>query len=230
MAGGRARHERPSKIRGIPAAQSGFYTARFLRATIGRLLLWMFRVRVCGAENVPDGPAILAGNHISYGDPVLIWCQAPRPIHFMAKSGLWDGRFLGFALDHLWAFPVHRETADREAIKRATDLLAAGELVGIFPEGTRNLDGSAVPQGGVALIAVRAGVPVVPVGIAGTEAIRPPGVHTIRFPKVTISYGRPIVVEQAHGEGRKRIVESLTEDIWVRIGEELDRARGACEA
>lgn len=221
----RAKYETPSKIRGESAA-SGFWLARVLRATIAKLLLLVFRVSLCGAENIPSaGGAILAGNHISYGDPVLLWCKAPRACHFMAKSGLWDVHWLAWSLDHFWAFPVHRGTADREAIQTATKLLELGELVGIFPEGTRNLDGQAEAQGGVALIALRANVPVIPVGIAGTEKIRPPGTKLVRFPKVTICCGAPICPDDIPGEGRKERVEAMTGSIMRCIAEQLDVAR-----
>ena len=223
----RARYERASKIRGQSAAH-GFLLARALRPTIAKLLLVLFRVTLCGGDNIPStGGAILAGNHISYGDPVLLWCKAPRAVHFMAKSELWDTWWLGWALDHLWAFPVHRGTADREAIQIATRLLGAGELVGIFPEGTRNRDGMAEAQGGVAFIALRADVPVVPVGIAGTEKIRPEGTSLIRFPKVTICCGDPICPEDIPGESRREKVAAMTDEIMRCIAEQRDRARSA---
>jgi 1-acyl-sn-glycerol-3-phosphate acyltransferase len=221
----RAKYERPSEIRGASAAK-GFWLARVLRVTAGKLLLVLFRVSLCGAENIPAaGGAILAGNHISYGDPVLLWCKSPRATHFMAKSGLWDAAWLGWALDHFWAFPIHRGTADREAIQVATRLLGLGELVGIFPEGTRNLDGQAEAQGGVALIAMRSNVPVIPVGIAGTEKIRPAGTKLVRFPKVTICCGTPICPDDVTGEGRKERVEAMTTEIMRCIAEQLERAR-----
>jgi 1-acyl-sn-glycerol-3-phosphate acyltransferase len=222
----RARYETPSKIRGQSAA-SGYWFARFLRATIAKLVLMAFRVRLIGAENIPAGGVILAGNHVSYGDPILLWCKSPRPTHFMAKSSLWDVRWLGWALDHFWAFPVHRGTADREAIQTATRLLDLGEPLGIFPEGTRNLDGQAEAQGGVALIALRANAPIVPVGISGTEKIRPPGTRMLRFPRVTICCGVPICPDDVPGQGRKERVEALTAEIMRRIAEELERARSA---
>jgi 1-acyl-sn-glycerol-3-phosphate acyltransferase len=221
----RARYETPSKIRGRSAAQ-GFVFARIVRATAAKVALLLFRVSLIGTENIPTAAgAILAGNHISYGDPILLWCRAPRPTHFMAKSSLWDIHWLAWSLDHLWGFPVHRGTADREAIQTATRLLESGELVGIFPEGTRNLDGQAEAQGGVALIAIRANAPVVPVGIAGTERIRPPGIKFMRFPKVTIACGKPICPDEVPGETRREHVEAMTREIMSRIAEQVQRAR-----
>lgn len=131
---------KPSNKRGKPATgpeSPGWAFGRILKATVGRLLLALFRVRCLGIENLPDGPFVLAGNHVSYLDPTLLWCCAPRPVHFMAKSELWDTRWLAWMLDEFWVFPVNRGTADREAIGTATRLLEAGDVVAIFPEGTR---------------------------------------------------------------------------------------------
>ncbi|MDP2183217.1 MAG: lysophospholipid acyltransferase family protein [Actinomycetota bacterium] len=185
----------------------------------------MFRVRVLGRENLPDGGAVLAGNHISYGDPVLLWCAMRRPLHFMAKSELWSNPLLAWATPRVWAFPVRRGRSDREAISNATELLTRGELVGIFPEGTRNTSGDATVQGGAAFIAMRAGVPIVPVGIAGTDAIRPRGTRMIRFPRVTMSLGQPVSAEEFAEAGRKERIEAMTAETMRRITVELERAR-----
>ncbi|MDZ4180626.1 MAG: lysophospholipid acyltransferase family protein [Coriobacteriia bacterium] len=213
---------RPDPLR----AADGFRGARFLRATLARFLLAIFRVRTLGADNVPEGPVLLAGNHVSYGDPILLWCAAPRRVHFMAKVELWQSAFLGWALDRVWAFPVRRGTADREALSIAGALLAAGETVGVFPEGTRNREGTAEAQQGAAFIAMRAGVPIVPVGIAGTDRIKPKGARLMRFPRVTISYGKPVTAEEFGDMGRKQRVEAMTAEVMVRITTELTRARG----
>ena len=146
--------------------------ARVVKSTIGRFLLVLWRVDLKGWEHVPEGGAILAGNHVSHLDPVLLWCSMRRPTHFVAKIELWDIKPLGWFLDHVWAFPVRRGTADREMITTASGLLSGGDLVGMFPEGTRSHDGGeelGEAHGGVAFLALRTGVPVVPVGIAGTE-------------------------------------------------------------
>ena len=128
-------------------------------------------------------------------------CGPPHPeeTHFIAKSELFENGFLGWALPRVWAFPINRASADREAIQRATDLLKCGEPIGMFPEGTRRKPGAALGEGdlgeahaGVAFIAMRAGVPVVPVGISGTDKALPPGAKLPRFPRVTIKFGPPV--------------------------------------
>jgi 1-acyl-sn-glycerol-3-phosphate acyltransferase len=193
--------------------------ARIARATLGRLLLVLFRVEVVSADRVPSGGAILAGNHVSYLDPVLLWCGAPRPVHFMAKVELWSSSFIGWALDQFWAFPVDRAGADRASISTATALLEHGDLVGMFPEGTRRRDDSdarAEAHGGVAFIAIRAGVPVVPVGIVGTEKAWPPGRRLPRLVHVTVRYGEPVYPDRFEGS-RKERVSAMTAEIMERV-------------
>ena len=205
--------------------------ARALRATGAPLLLAAYRTRSTGAENVPAGGAILAGNHVSYLDPILLWCDAPRPAHFMAKLELWESRFIGAALDRLWAFPVHRGAPDRAAVTRATELLQSGMLVGIFPEGTRHHAEDPEELGkanaGAAFLAMRAGVPVVPVGIHGTAEALPRGARIPRFPRVAIRYGQPVRPEEFSEGGRKERVEAMTEEIMRRIAQAMQQAKEA---
>lgn len=222
----KACEKRGKPSRGAESPGWGF--AHFVRATVGRLLLAMYRTRFLGAEHVPEGGAVLAGNHVSYLDPALLWCGTPRPTHFMAKQELWQIGWLGWALDQFWAFPVNRAGADREAITTATALLEKGELVGMFPEGTRRREGDDLgeAQGGVAFVALRAGVPVVPVGIAGTAEAWPPGRKLPRLVKVTVCYGDPVHPDEFEGS-RKERVAAMTAEIMRRIDEQRKRAREA---
>ncbi len=200
-----------------------------MRATVGRVLRAAFRVRFSGWENVPPGGAILAGNHVSYLDPALLWCVTPRPTHFVAKSELWDTGWLGYLLDRFWAIPVKRESADREMIATASTLLSAGELMGMFPEGTRKRDSDpdrlGEAHGGVAFLAIRNAVPVVPVGIAGTERALPAGAKFPRFTRVSIRIGEPVRPSDFTG-GRKERMEAMTATIMQRIAAVRDEARG----
>lgn len=210
----------------VPRPPKNFWFARLVRGTLGRLLRLIFRVRVLGRENLPaSGGYVLAGNHISYADPMLLWCAAPRPVHFMAKSELWGHPVMGWGLDMFWAFPVDRGRADRTALAKAAAYLDAGERVAIFPEGTRNFAGEAEAQGGAAFIALRSGVPLVPVGIAGTEGIKPAGARFMRFPRVTISVGQPVCAEDFPGVPRKEVVEAMTAEVMRRITDQVAHAR-----
>jgi len=208
-----------------------FRLARVVRATMGRLLLCVYRVRFVGREHIPSGGAIIAGNHVSYLDPILLWCGRTRPIHFMAKAQLFDMPVLKWLLPRFWALPVHQESADRTAIAKATELLEAGELVGIFPEGTRVRHGGAdalgAARGGVAFIAMRADVPVVPVGIAGTELAWPKGQRLPRFPRVTINYRSPVYPGRFTEGGRKERVDGMTAEIMSQIAAAREAAREA---
>jgi 1-acyl-sn-glycerol-3-phosphate acyltransferase len=208
-----------------PKPPRDFWFARMVRATLGRLLLLVFRVRMVGGENLPSsGGYVLAGNHISYADPMLLWCAAPRPTHCMAKSELWGNSVMGWGLDMFWAFPVDRGHADRTALGKAKAYLEAGEPVAIFPEGTRNFAGEAEAQGGAAFVALRSDVPLVPVGITGTAGIKPKGARFMRFPRVTISVGPAIRGDDFPGIPRKEVVEAMTAEVMRRIAVQVANA------
>lgn len=207
----------------------GWFFAHLVRNTAGRLALLLYRTRFMGVDNVPAEGAILAGNHVSYLDPVLLWCGSPRPTHFMTKSELWKIGWLGWALDQFWAFPVDRASADRDAIATGTQLLRAGELLGVFPEGTRKRDHAeelGEAQGGAAFMALRAGVPIVPVGFIGTDKAWPAGKKLPRVVKVTVRYGEPVWPDSFEGS-RKERVAAMTAEVMRRIDFERHRGREA---
>jgi 1-acyl-sn-glycerol-3-phosphate acyltransferase len=203
-------------------SDSDFALARTVRATVAKLALAIYRTSFVGEENIPEGGAIIAGNHVSYLDPILLWCGAPRHVHFMARSNLFKKGIIAWGLPRLWSFPVKRGEPDRAAIATATELLQHGDLVGIFPEGTRTRHQGADAElgeahGGVAFIAMRANAPVVPVGIAGTDRAWPPGQRLPRFPKITIHYYEPVDPKDFAEGGRKERVEAMTAEIMRRI-------------
>lgn len=217
-------------MRGGPISGQGapnWWIARTVRATIGRVILALYRVKFTGAENLPEGGAVLAANHVSYLDPVIVWCGTPHPAHFMAKTELWDHGFLGWVIDRLWVFSVDREAMDREALATADSLLKRGEWIGIFPEGTRNRtnpDELGEASGGTAFIAQRAGVPVVPIGISGTDKAWPPGKKLPKLVRVTVRYGEPIYPGDFEGS-RKQVVDAMTAEIMKRIADLREKGR-----
>lgn len=196
---------------------------RFGRATLGRIVPLPFRTRIIGAERIPAGGALLAGNHLSYLDPMLLWCMSPRSVHFMAKRELFEKGFTAWLLPRICAFPVNRGEPDRSAIVTATELLRTGELVGVFPEGSRrevgDADGMGEARGGAAFIALRAGVPIVPIGFVGTDRAMPRGAMFPRFVRVTIYVGEPIdPAGIAPDADRKERVAAVTRRIMDEIG------------
>ena len=206
--------------------------ARLMKATFARLFVLVYRMRVTGVDNVPaTGGYILAGNHVSYLDPVLLWCVAPHKTHFIARAELFDIPVVSWVITRVYAFPITRASADRQAIQRATDLLTRGEPVGMFPEGTRVAPGRSPEDdslgeahSGVAFIAMRAGVPVVPVGISGTEKALPRGAKFPRFPRVTVRFGVPVSPEEFTQVGRRERTAAMTVEIMRRIACERDEA------
>jgi 1-acyl-sn-glycerol-3-phosphate acyltransferase len=158
-------------------------------------VIWLFTGwRVEGGKNVPRyGPLLVVSNHLHNADPVLVCVVVPRPVALMAKIELFRNPVLAFAIRLFGAFPVDRGAADRQAIRTALARLAAGNAVGMFPEGTRSRTAS-MARGllGVGLLAARSGAPVLPVAITGSE-------HLGRLwprPVITVRIGRPITISK----------------------------------
>lgn len=180
-------------------------------------LKWLYRIEVTGAENWPErGPALIASNHGSNFDPVLLGLAYPGIIRWMAKAELWKVPGLGGLINRLGAFPVHRGEADREAIREARALLRQGGVVGMFPEGTRQRDGRlGEPQPGVGMLALEPGIEVVPVRIRGSEGIIRGGIP--RRPLVSITVGKPVPMDidgmsrgKAFQEAARRIMTAIS--------------------
>ncbi|MGV3618090.1 MAG: lysophospholipid acyltransferase family protein [Fimbriimonas sp.] len=174
---------------------------RFLWLPIGRVLTTLFLfvlgpVRVRGAYRVPrEGGVLILSNHLSDIDPAVVQYACPRAPHYMAKSELFEVPVLRTLLRIFGSFPVKRGEPDRKALKHAADLLKAGEAVVIFPEGQLSESGDLQEmKAGVALIArLSAGVPVICVGLDGTQRIIPYGKLIPRpaFRTVTVEWGEP---------------------------------------
>ncbi len=158
----------------------------FARGLVGIFLRIFWRLRIIGAERVPrTGPLIVACNHVSYLDPPALGCAAPRPIYYMAKEELFRIPLLGPVVRALHAFPVDRSRGDVAAIRRAVEVLRTGAAVGIFPEGTRNFDGTVRPQPGIALLHYLSKAPVIPAYVAGTARAK-------RLAQISVVFGEPM--------------------------------------
>ncbi len=159
------------------------------------LFLALGPIRVEGARHVPrSGPLLLVSNHLADVDPPVVQIACPRPIHFMAKSELFEIRVLGPLIRRLGAFPVRRGEPDRTSLRHALGLLRDGECVGLFPEGELSQDGSLLPlKPGLALLARQSGAPVLCVRIDGTQRVLPYGAVVPRpsFRAVRVRFHEP---------------------------------------
>lgn len=164
-----------------------------------RVVAWLlfkipFRLKIEGKENIPaSGPLIVAANHKSYLDPIVLALVFRRRIFFMAKSELFKIPLFNWVIRSLGAFSVERKEADRGAYRKALEVLSEGKILGLFPEGTRIRHSVLGPlESGVALIAVRSGAPILPVGIIGTDKVMPDGSRIPRLPRIKVAIGDPI--------------------------------------
>jgi cytidylate kinase len=181
-----------------PSANDFVYSAT--RGTLAGLLRGIFRMQISGRENIPRrGPVILAPNHRSLLDIPVAAATTKRKVWFMAKEELFASKLSARVLGRLGAFPVRRGRPDRTPLQRALKLLAEGEVVGIFPEGTRRpMARFEELEEGFAYVALRSGAPVVPVAISGTEAVFPPGGKLPRPVKIRVAVGAPFRLGEGH--------------------------------
>lgn len=188
-----------------------------------------FRLRVEGRANFPAGPFVLAPVHRSFIDTPIAALITPRRMRFMGKETLWGSKPLGALLTLLGGFPVERGTADRTALRAAGDVLALGEPLVMFPEGTRR-EGDRLRRDdmhdGPAFVAARAGVPIVPVGFGGTVRALPIGSKIPRPARVTAVVGPPIPPPARPG-GRvpRRAVSELTDRLFAELSALYAEAR-----
>lgn len=169
----------------------------FIRYTVRGLYKLFYNFHIEGEENIPqDRPVILASNHRSYADPVILTMPMKLPVSYMAKEELFKNKLFGWFITKLGAFPVKRGAGDMSVIDDSSNILKSGRNLVIFPEGTRSKDGK-VGKGksGVALIAAKSGADVVPCGICFEG-------EKLHFrSKLTLKFGKLIKAEDLHIEG-----------------------------
>ena len=214
----------------VPVDTSFTRVYRILRVLVRGLNGILFRTSVEGAEQVPTtGPVIIAPVHRSFIDFFVASQVTPRKLHYMAKDTLWKQGLLARILPAVGAFPVHRESADREALRRAQQVLDAGEVLILFPEGERRT--GPVIEGlheGVAFLAARTGATVVPVGIGGSASVMPKGKRLPRPRHIHLIVGQPIAPPARTGSGRipRSTIHKLTEELTASLQDLYDRSVG----
>lgn len=202
---------------------------RLLKRLLGRLVRLIWRPTVIGLENLPkNGPFILAANHLSFADSLMLPLVVPRQVAFLAKAEYFTGKGLKGALMR-WTFtalgqiPVERGKgrAAGQALDTALEVLQSGGAFGIYPEGTRSRDGQ-LHRGhvGVARLALTSGAPVIPVGLIGTDRLQPVGKKIPRIRPVTIHFGTPLDFRRYDGMNESLpILRSVTDEIMYQIME-----------
>jgi 1-acyl-sn-glycerol-3-phosphate acyltransferase len=202
-----------------------YYVLKYV--LIGPLLRVLFRPSIEGLDHIPvDGAAIVAGNHLSFSDHFLMPAILKRRITFLAKAEYFTGpglkgRLTAFFFRSAGQIPVDRsgKEAGKTAIREGLGVLAKGELLGIYPEGTRSYDGRLYKgKVGVAVMAITAGVPVVPCAMVGTFEIQPPGRKIPRIRRVSIRFGEPLEFSRYAGlESEKAAIRAVTDEIMYAI-------------
>ncbi|GAA5230238.1 lysophospholipid acyltransferase family protein [Arthrobacter cryoconiti] len=191
------------------------------------------RPRVLGLENVPlEGPVIVAANHLSFLDSVIVQALTPRPVSFFAKAEYFTGKGIKGQLmksffEAVHSIPVERgeQAASVKALKTLVEILSRGDSIGIYPEGTRSRDGILYRgRTGVGWLALTTGAPVVPVGIIGTEKLQPAGRNAIKPAPFTLKFGAPLHFEKTGPDhslpARRAVTDTIMDAIAKLSGQE----------
>ena len=208
---------------------------RVLHTVLPPALRAVWRPTVEGLDHVPrTGGVLLASNHLSFVDSVVIPAVAPRDVVFLAKAEYFTGTGVRGALQRAWfeglgMIPVDRDDsrAAIESLGTALEVLRAGKAFGVYPEGTRSRDGRLYRgRTGVAQLALQSGAPIVPVGLIGTQDIQPVGSSRPRLAKVTVRFGEPLQVAGrydgvAPGRARREITDEVMRRIAGLTGQEV---------
>lgn len=194
---------------------------------LGPLLRVLFRPWVRGMENVPaTGPVILASNHLSFSDSIFLPLQTRRPVVFLAKSEYFTGKGIKGALTR-WFFkstgqlPIDRSggKASEASLNTGLSVLAQGQVLGIYPEGTRSPDGKLYRgRTGIARMVLEAKVPVIPVAMIDTEKVQPIGKRMPRIRRIGIVFGEPLNFSRFDGmEGDRIVLRAVTDEIMYEL-------------
>ncbi|WP_199566208.1 lysophospholipid acyltransferase family protein [Streptomyces corynorhini] len=200
-----------------------------IKAVLGPVLRLVFRARVEGAENIPaSGPVILAGNHLTFIDSVVLPVVCDRQVFFIGKDeyvtgkGL-KGRLMAWFFTGVGMIPVARDggRGGVAALMTGRRVLEQGNVFGIYPEGTRSPDGRLYRgRTGIARLTLMTGAPVVPFAIIGTDKLQPSGSGMPRFGKVTVRFGEPLEFSRYEGMDRDRyVLRAVTDSVMTEVME-----------
>ena len=206
-----------------------------VRTVLPPVLRAVWRPVVEGADLVPPtGGVLLASNHLSFADSVVIPAVAPREVVFLAKSDYFTGTGVRGTLQRAWfeglgMVPVDRDDTRSalDSLETALEVLREGKAFGVYPEGTRSRDGRLYRgRTGVAQLALQSGAPIVPVGLVGTEQLQPVGSRLPRLARVTVRFGDPLDVAGrydgvAPGRARREITDEVMRRIAALTGQEV---------
>lgn len=158
----------------------------------------LFRFKVEGEKHIPKkGGFILASNHTSYLDPVVLGVACPRKLNFMAKEELFCNPLFSWLISTLGAFPVKRDSADLSALKEAMRRVKKNKAIVLFPQGSRKFDNNSDEHySGIGFLAVKLNVPIIPAFIKGTDSALPVGAKFIRPCRICVYFGKPIFIER----------------------------------
>ncbi len=201
----------------------------FTKLTVWLIFRFGHGLEVTGQERVPKtGGCLLASNHVSFIDPPVLGAACPRRIVFMARRDLFRHALLGAFMRGVHVIPLARGEADLSAIRSAVERMRAGDLLAIFPEGTRQLSGRlGVAKRGVGLLAAAARVPVIPVLVSGTFRALPPEAKWLQPGKIRVAFGTPIPYTESSS---RRTARDQHEQLATAVTEQWRQLEGRLQS
>ncbi|MBW3576505.1 MAG: 1-acyl-sn-glycerol-3-phosphate acyltransferase [Actinobacteria bacterium] len=214
---------------------------RILHATLGPVLTRHLHLYIDGAEHVPvSGGAILASNHLSFVDSLLLPLPLDRPVYYLGKADYWESWRTRWFFEGVGVIPTYRQGGDKakQSLQAGLEVLRRGDLLGVYPEGTRSPDGRLYRgKTGPVRLALAGEVPIVPCGVVGTREVQPPGRSLPRRRPVTVRYGRPLDLSRYRGPDDddpfvlRSAADELMYEIMLLSGQEyVDEYAGSVKA